>query len=72
MLSTSKCLHFFLCRSIFAAEVVVLFQRGVIEGPYCDNSVDDGGGGDDVGDGGNGVVDDDDSNVGDDDGAARA
>ena len=75
MLSTSKRLHFFLGRSIFADEVVVLLQRRVIEGPYCDNSVDDGGGGDDddvVGDGGNGVVDDDDSNVGDDDGAARA
>ena len=25
----------------------MLFQRRVIEGPYCDNSVDDGGGDDD-------------------------
>ena len=25
----------------------MLFQRGVIEGPYCDDSVDDVGGGDD-------------------------
>ena len=72
MFSTSKRPHFFLGRSIFAAEVVVLFQRGVIKGPYCDNSVDDGGGDDDDDVGGNGVVDDNDSNVGDDDGAARA
>ena len=71
MLSTSKRLHFFLGRSIFADEVVVLLQRGVIEGPHCDNSDGDGGGDDDVDVGGNGVVDDNDSNVGDDDGAAR-
>ena len=50
----------------------MLLQRGVIEGPYCDNSVDDGGGDDYVDVGGNGVVDDNDSNVGEDDGAARA
>ena len=45
MFSTSKLLHFFLCRSIFAAEVVVLLQRRVIEGPNCDNIGDDSGGG---------------------------
>ena len=64
MFSTSKRLHFFLCRSIFAAEVVVLLQRGVIEGPHCDNSVDDGGGDDDDAVGGDDV---DVSNDGDDD-----
>ena len=73
MFSTSKRLHFFLDRSIFADEVVVLLQRRVIEGPHCDNSDGDGGGGDDDVDvGGDDDVDDDDSNVGDDDGAARA
>ena len=42
----------------------MLFQRRVIEGPHCDNSVDVGDGGDD-----DDVVDDDvdGSNDGDDD-----